>query len=80
MQALAISDLMETSRVGKVPDKHRGTYFLPVFRTRIQIYRIHKVLGLLESDLLVRGTDLDLDPNPSISKQKYKETLKSTVL
>jgi hypothetical protein len=38
----------------------------PVLRIRIQIYRIHMFLGLLDPDPFVRG----MDPHPSIIKQK----------
>ncbi len=38
---------------------------------RIRIHRIRVFLGLLDPDPLVRG--MDPDPDPSISKQKWKE-------
>ncbi len=37
-------------------------------RIRIRIHRIHKFLGLLNPDPLIRG--MDPDPDPSIIKQK----------
>ncbi len=45
--------------------------WIPVLRIRIRI-RIHVFFGLLDPDLdpLVRGMDLDSDPDPSISKPK----------
>ena len=44
-----------------------------VLRIRI---RIHKFLGLLDPDPLVRG----MDPDPSIIKQKKRKTLTPIVL
>jgi hypothetical protein len=44
--------------------------YLPVLR--IRIHRIHMFLGLQDPDAdpLVRGMDLDPDPDPSITMQK----------
>jgi hypothetical protein len=37
---------------------------------RIRIHQIHMFLDLPDPDPLVRGMDPDLDPDPSIIKQK----------
>jgi hypothetical protein len=44
--------------------------FIAVLRIRIRIHRIHRFLGLLDPDPLVRGVDPDPDLDPSITKQK----------
>jgi hypothetical protein len=44
--------------------------FKPVFLIRIRIHLIHMFLGLRDPDPLVRG--MDLDPNPSLSKNSKK--------
>jgi hypothetical protein len=46
-----------------------------MLQIRIGIHRIHMFLSLLDPDPdpLVRGMDLEPDPNPSIIQQKKQE-------